>query len=179
MQLGQQQGVSDTLEMRHHVAMRFVHEMTYDAAPEAVAEMMADATFREQVCEHQQVLEYTVSVSTDAGILRVAVDQVQEARGIPSYALKFVGDRIEIEQRETWHSALAADLEVVVPGKPARMSGAIALRAEGSRTVESVTGEIKVSVPLIGGRIEEVVGDVIRLALDAEYTVGQRWLAGV
>jgi hypothetical protein len=157
--------------------MRFVHEMTYDAAPEAVAAMMADSAFREAVCEHQQVLEYAVSVDDAGGPLTVAVDQVQEVRGIPSYAEKFVGDRIAIAQRETWRGPTTADVEVTVPGKPVRMTGTIVLDSDGDRTVETVTGDISVSVPLIGGRIEELVGNVFRLGLEAEYAVGQRWLA--
>lgn len=150
--------------------------MTYAATPEAVAAMMADPAFREAVCEHQQVLEYAVSVDDAGGALTVAVDQVQEARGIPSYAEKFVGDRIAIAQRETWRSATGADVEVTVPGKPVRMAGTIVLEPDGDSTVETVTGDINVSVPLIGGRIEELVGNVFRLALEAEYAVGQRWL---
>lgn len=157
--------------------MRFVHEMTYDAAPEAVAAMMADPAFREAVCEHQQVLEYAVSVDDAGGALVVSVDQVQEARGMPSYAQKFVGDQIEIAQRETWRQPTIADVVVTVPGKPVRMTGTIVLEDDGDRTLETVSGDIAVSVPLIGGRIEELVGNVFRLALDAEYAVGQRWLA--
>lgn len=158
--------------------MRFVHEMTYDAGPDDVAAMMADPAFREQVCDYQQVLDHTVSVTEGDGTVVVTVDQVQQARGIPSYAAAFVGDRIEISQRETWHSPTSADVVVTVPGKPARMTGTITLRADGDRTVETFAGEVTVSVPLIGGKIEAVVGDVIRLALDAEHAVGVRWLAG-
>jgi hypothetical protein len=163
--------------MRHHVVMKFVHEMTYDAPPETVAAMMADPAFREQVCQHLQVLEHSVAIEDDDGLLTVAVDQVQQARGIPSYAAAVVGDRIRIEQRETWHSPARADLVITVPGKPAQLTGTISLRAEGDRTVETVSGDVRVSVPLVGGRIEVLVGDLIRLALDAEYAVGQRWLA--
>ncbi len=157
--------------------MRFVHEMTYDAAPDEVAAMLADPAFRTEVCDYQQVLDHTVSVSESGGAVVVTVDQVQQARGIPSYAVAFVGDRIEICQRETWRSSTAADVQVTVPGKPARMTGTITLRADGDRTVETVAGEVTVSVPLVGGKIEAVVGDVIRMALDAEHAVAVGWLA--
>ena len=36
--------------------------------------------------------------------MEVVIDQVQAARGIPSFAQKFVGDEINIVQRETWAS---------------------------------------------------------------------------
>jgi hypothetical protein len=157
--------------------MRFVHEMRYAATLDEVATMLADPAFREEVCAHQQVLDSAVSVTRDGGTLTVVVEQVQEARAIPSYAQKFIGDRIAITQRETWRDAGSADLDITVPGKPARMTGTLTLEADGDETVETLAGELKVSVPLIGGRIEELMGDVVRLALDAEYAVGQRWLA--
>lgn len=156
--------------------MRFRHELTYPAGVEAVREMLDDRDFREEVCRHQQVLRYSVSIEETAGGLEVWVDQVQAARGLPSAARRLVGDEIEIEQRETWHTLTEAGLQVRLPGKPARMSGAISLRGAGAETVETVTGEINVSIPLVGGAIEEVVGRIFGYALDAEHTVGRRWL---
>jgi hypothetical protein len=158
--------------------VRFVHETAYDADPTTVHAMLSDRAFREEVCEYQQVLRYAVTVEQVDGKLCVDVDQVQAARHIPSYAQRLVGDEIEIEQRETWHSPTDATLEVKIPGKPVRMVGTISLRVEGQRTVETVAGEIRVPIPLFGGRVEELVGDVFRLALDAENTVGQRRISG-
>ena len=47
----------------------------------------------------------------------------------------------------------------------------------GAEVTVQQAGEITVSVPLIGSRVEDVVGKVIRIALDAEYAVGLRRLA--
>ncbi len=159
-------------------SMDFRHELSYAASPEQVHAMLTDARFREEVCASQQVLRFAVSVEDTAGVLTVEVDQVQEARGIPAFATKFVGDEIAIEQRETWSSPSGADLEVTIPGKPMRMRGAISLAADADgHTVERVRGEISVSIPLIGGKLAGFVGDIFRLALDAEHAVGRSWLA--
>lgn len=158
--------------------MRFLHEAAYETDPDTVYAMLTDPTFREEVCRSQQVLRFAVTVEdTDQGVA-VDVDQVQAARYIPSYAQSFVGPEIEIQQRETWHTPTDATLEVTVPGKPVRMLGTVSLRVRDGRTVETVAGEIKVSIPLIGGKIEGMVGDVFRLALNAEHTVGADWIAG-
>lgn len=156
--------------------MRFQHELVYDAAPGEVYAMLTTQAFREEVCEYQQVLRYSVAIDeTDEG-LSVDVDQVQAMRGPATSVRKFVGDEIEIEQRETWRSPTDAVLEVSIPGKPGRMSGAITLRERDGQTVERVEGEIKVGVPLIGRKIEEMVAQVFRYALHAENAVGERWL---
>ena len=65
--------------------------------------------------------------------MRVVVDQTLPADNIPSFAKKVVGERIQIEQTETWTGAEGADLEVAMPGKPAQVHGRITLRASEGR----------------------------------------------
>ncbi len=156
--------------------MRFRHEMVYAADPAAVFAMITDPEFREQVCVHQRVLRHAVRVEeTDDGLL-VDVDQVQSTQYVPAAARSFVGDEIEIEQRETWYSSSDATLVLTTPGRPGRMEGTITLRERGGQTVETVSGEIKVSIPLLGGKLEQMVGNIVRLALEAEADVGETWL---
>lgn len=156
--------------------MRFRHEMVYDADPATVFAMLTDPEFREQVCVHQRVLRHAVRVEdTDDGVL-VDVDQVQSTQYVPAAARSFVGGEIEIEQRETWHSPTDATLLLTTPGRPGRMDGTITLRERGGQTVEAVSGDIKVSIPLLGGKLEQMVGQVFRLALEAEADVAVTWL---
>lgn len=158
--------------------MRFLHEMAYDAAPDAVFEMLATPEFRERVCAFQRVLRHSITIEEDdEGNLVVDIDQVQSADPIPSSVRKFVGNEIEIEQREVWHSSTEAALTVTIPGKPGRMDGSIRLVARDGGTVETVTGEILVSIPFFGAKVEEMVGQVFRWALEAESEVGDEWLA--
>jgi hypothetical protein len=158
--------------------MRFSHDLVYDATPEAVAAMLADPAFREQVCQALHVLRHDVSLQGAGAGMSVVVDQTQPAQGVPSFAKKFVGDEIRIVQRETWRDTTNADLDIEIPGKPGTMRGGIALVADGRRTVETVSGDIRVKLPLVGGRIEEMVGDIFRSALRTEQRVGAAWLAG-
>lgn len=157
--------------------MRFSHDLAYDATPEAVAAMLADPAFREQVCQALHVLRHDVSVQGSGAGMTVVVDQTQPAQGVPSFAKKFVGDEIRIVQRETWRDATNADLDIEIPGKPGTMQGAITLAGDATHTVETVTGDIRVKLPLVGGRIEEMVGEIFRSALRAEERVGRSWLA--
>ena len=155
----------------------FSHDLSYDASPEAVAVMLADPAFREQVCEALHVLRHDVSVQGAGAGMTVVVDQTQPAQGVPSFAKKFVGDEIRIVQRETWRDTTNADLDIEIPGKPGTMTGGITLVGDAARTVETVTGDIRVKLPLVGGRIEGMVADIFRAALRAEEKVGRAWLA--
>ena len=158
--------------------MKFSHDMSYDATPEEVAEMLADRTFRERVCEAMDSTRFDVSVDGAGTGMEVVVDQTQKAAGIPSFAQKFVGDKIQIIQRESWTSDTAADLELEIPGKPGHLKGQIRLAVDGEGTVETVSGDLKVKVPVIGGKLEDLVASLLRKALRTEEKVGRAWLAG-
>ncbi len=58
------------------------------------------------------------------------------------------------------------------------MDGTITLAENRGRTIETVSGDIRVSVPLVGRKVEEMVARVFTFALEAEYAVGERWLTG-
>ena len=158
---------------------RLEHALTYDAPPDAVAAMLADPAFREEDCDGQGVLRRTVTVDGDAasGSMDVTIDQVQAADGIPSFAKKFVGDEINIVQEETWTSPTQGDITVTIPGKPGQMSGTVRLAESGGTTTETVSLDIKVGIPLVGGKIEGLISDLLLKALKAENRVGRDYLS--
>jgi hypothetical protein len=157
--------------------MKFEHTLRYDASPAEVFAMLGDAVFRERVCEAQHVSEATVEIDGVDDTMTVSIDQRRPSDGIPSFAKKFVGDTIHIAQREEWSSATDAVLDVTIPGKPGHMKGAITLRPDGDGTIETVSGELKVHIPIVGGKIEGLVIELFEHALEAEQRVGKTWLA--
>ena len=110
--------------------------------------------------------------------MTVTVDRVMPADGIPSFATKFVGSEIEVKQLETWTGPTRADLEVTIPGKPGHMRGTVTLSERDGETVETIQGDIKVSIPIVGGKLEALIGDLLASALRSEARVGRDWLAG-
>ena len=159
------------------MATRLSYDLTYDAPMIEVGEMLMDAAFREQVCDAQLALRRTVTVGPDGGGMKVVVDMVQAAQGIPSFAKRFVGDEIQLVQTEQWSDIENARVDVVIPGKPGQMSGTVTLRESGGTTTETVEMEVKVSIPLVGGKIEALIADLLRKALKVENAVGRKYLA--
>jgi hypothetical protein len=157
--------------------MRFRHELAYDAPPAEVLAMINDPLFWDKVGEANAALSCTATVGTEGETTRVTIDQEQKVVGVPSFAKKFVGDHIRIVQAEAWTSPERAVLEVEIPGKPGHLKGEITLK-HGSGTVETVSGEIKVHVPMLGGKLEKLIGDLLGAALDTEQKIGRAWLAG-
>jgi hypothetical protein len=158
--------------------MHFHQELEYDASPAEVYAMLSDPAFREAVCEAGDSVRHEVTITSAGDGMTVAVDQVQPAAGIPSFARKIVGDEIEILQREEWSSSTDAALDVSIPHKPGHLKGTITLREIGTGTVETVDAEIKVHIPMLGGKLEKLIADLLSSALRSEHRVGKGWLAG-
>lgn len=159
------------------MSKRLKHELTYDAPMAEVAEMLADTSFREEVCDFQGVKRAMVSIDSDDNGMEVTIDQVQAAHGIPSFARKFVGDEINIVQQESWSSPTEGDITVTIPGKPGEMKGTARLVESGGVTTETVDLTVKVNIPLVGGKIEGLIADLLLKALKAENKVGRDYLS--
>ena len=156
--------------------MRFHHQLRYDAPPAAVRAMLADPDFREKVCQAQDAAVTEVRVEPDGESMHVVVDQSRPSDDIPGFARKLVGDEIRIVQDERWSDATSADLHVTIPGKPGELRGSVTLAPDGSGTVETIQGELKVDVPLIGAKLESLIAELLTVACDAEHEVGRTWL---
>ncbi|MFL6156605.1 MAG: DUF2505 domain-containing protein [Marmoricola sp.] len=154
------------------------YELRYDGAtPEQVYSMLSDPEFRDAVCEFQRFPRREVTITPTASGMDVTVDQHRPATEVPSFARKFVGDELNIVQSESWSGPTRASLHVTIPGKPGDMRGTVVLNAVDGGTTEVVEVEVKASIPLVGGKIEGVIGDMLGKALRAENKVGRDWLA--
>ena len=149
------------------------HDLTYDAPQADVHAMLMDPAFREQVCDAQRAVRRTVTI--DGGT--VEIDQTQPTQGVPGFAKKFVGEETNLVQTERWSGADGGTVEVEIPGKPGQMNGTIRLAESGGTTTETVEMQIKVSIPLVGGKLESLVSDLLRRALTIENEVGRQYLA--
>lgn len=148
-------------------------KLTYDAPAEAVAAMLDDVAFREEVLERQKVLRGSATVDGD----HVRIEQVRSSSDLPSFAQKLVGDEITIVQVETWTSPTGCDVELSIPGKPGEAVGSMRLVESGGTTTEEITLDLSVRIPLVGGKIEGLIAGLFSDALDIEQRVGREWLA--
>jgi len=159
-------------------AMKFRHELSYDASPDQVFAMLADPAFREAACAAQDVISAEATVERSGAGFTMTVDQLQNTDDLPSFAQKFAGSSTRAIQHEVWADSTGGTLRIDAPGKPSEIAGTITLRPEGSGTVEIVELDVKIKVPLIGGKLEKLLADKVRAGMDAEHGVGTEWLKG-
>jgi hypothetical protein len=160
------------------MSKRLSRRMTYDAPLTEVAAMLRHTAFRDAVCERQYVLSHEVTITKDGDAADVQVSRVQKVTGIPSFAATFVGESITIQSRENWADLTTGTYTVGIPGKPGHIEGTVTLTEAGGVTTETVELKITVSIPLLGGKLEGVVAELLESALRTEHEVGVKYLAG-
>lgn len=159
--------------------MKFLRTHEYPAPATEVLAMFLDPAFREAVCRAQEAPTYDVEVSASSPPATVTVQLLLPTDGVPGFARKIAGDTVRTEHEETWESESAATLRIVIPGKPGHLSGRISLTDHGDGTcTQQFDAEVKVSIPLVGGKLEPLIGKVLGSGLRREREVGLRWLQG-
>lgn len=161
----------------------FRSEDHYDATVDEVFEAMVDRDFVVQkytTLGHRDI-EVLELAPTASGGHRVATQRTVEAQGMPDFVKRVVGDRQTIVQTDEWSArgddgTRTSTWSVETKGVPATVTGRSTLRPDGDGAVISIVGDIKVSVPLIGGKIEGSVVGVFEAQARAEMEFGQQWL---
>ena len=99
---------------------------------------------------------------------------------LPPIVGKVVGGDLAIERTETLRRTepgrYGGDVDVKIAGVPASASGTMALADDGNGSLFEVRTDVTVKVPLIGGKIEEIVAEQVRRLLEAETAFTIRWL---
>lgn len=162
--------------------MRVQAQITYPtASPQQVFDLVVDQKFRAAVCQATHALAYHIDVDRDAsGGARVTVERTLPA-DVPDFIKKFVGQTITIVQTEVWGAQATdgtrtADLRIQLKDQPASMGGTLTLEAAGAGTRQQISGDLTVSVPFFGNRIEPEVAKAIVAAATKEQETGRAWL---
>jgi len=156
-------------------------EIVYDASPDEVFEMLCDQGFREKVCRGIGSVRYEVTITRDGDKARIRNNRVMKA-DLPEVAKKVVGDTIEMVQTEDWgerqsDGSRSGTFHVEIPGKPGAITGTVSLAPSGGGSREVVSGQVKVSIPFVGKKLESEVAKGMSAALEVEGQIGAKWLA--
>ena len=117
-----------------------------------------------------------------AGTIRVTITQHIPDEDIPDAARKFLPGQLTIVRTSTYTGFDGQRFSGSARAEAAGGLGLISGEAEGvgrdGVTEESVSGSVKVSVPLLGGRLEKMVVSHLDRLFEAEYRHLNRWVAG-
>jgi hypothetical protein len=158
---------------------RVNHTLTYPGTTvHDVFAMFGDPAYRKAVSDYQRVVDFDCRISMNGEGMDVQLEQAHGTDRIPGFAQKLVGPEIRFLQTEAWSSPESADIHVNIPGKPGDMNGTETLTQTGDDVVQRIDLAVTVSMPFVGGKVEDLIAGFIGKAFDAENKVGVKWLAG-
>jgi hypothetical protein len=157
--------------------MRVTHHFAADV--ETVYALMADPGFLTR--------KYTAQGSTDISIdgddrggaahnlikRKVTVD-------LPGFAKKVMAPTNTVVQTDDWaqpdeQGRRVCTYQVEVQGVPSRIDGTVTLSPDGDGTRQDIEAAVKVSIPLLGGKLEKFAVDSGKKALqqEADFTTAE------
>ncbi len=162
--------------------MKISATFDYAATPHDVFAMLADEDFQARKCVATGALTHSVSVRADGDRTVIVSRRVLPTDGFPDFVKGLVGATLAVTETQDWGPAdpdgtRQGRLIVDIAGAPIDLAGTLSLAPAGEGSVESLDGELKATIPLIGGRIEKAAAPAIESAIRAERETGQAWLA--
>lgn len=163
------------------MASSLEHRSAFTAPVDAVYSTLVDEAFlrarlREIGGKDAALLKHDRTGDTVAFTLRQGVD----AARLPGAVRSVLGGDLVVQRAERWQpdgQRYAAETEVTISGVPGSIRGRARLGAKDGGSLYVTRAEVRVSIPLVGGKLEKVVVEQVTrlLATEAEFT--EKWLA--
>lgn len=162
--------------------MRISATFEYAATPETVFAMLADEAFQERKCEATGARSHAVAITVNGERTVIVSSRDLPTDQFPDFVKGLVGATLAVTETQDWgppasDGARRGVLTVDITGAPIELSGTLTLRPGGVGSVESVEGDLKARIPLLGGRIEKAAAPAIESAIRVERKVAESWLA--
>ncbi|HEU5469789.1 MAG TPA: DUF2505 domain-containing protein [Actinophytocola sp.] len=157
---------------------RFEHRATFSAPPAEVAATLTDRAFleerqRELGGKGAALLEHAV----DGDEVRFRLRQGVDAERLPSMARAIIKGDLMVERAERWGPD-GSTAQVTLSGVPGGINsrGTLTGRPDGG-TELALNAEVRVGLPLVGGKLERVIADEVAKLLAKESEFAGKWLA--
>jgi hypothetical protein len=156
---------------------RFEHRATFPVPVDTVYSTLVDEAFLTARLQDiggkgAALLDHKTSDDTASYRLRQGVD----AKHLPGAVRSILSGDLVVEREERWQGHESAG-RATINGVPAEIKSRSRLTPSGDGTQLVVSAEVKVNIPLLGGKIEKVVAEQVTKLLASEAEYAEKWLA--
>jgi uncharacterized phage protein gp47/JayE len=154
----------------------------YSATPREVFTMLADEDFQTRKCAATGAVRHTVSITAQGDRTIIVSTRDLPTDDFPRFVKNMVGDTLTLTETQDWGTpdddgARHGKLTVDIAGAPIELTGTLSLAAGGQGCVETVEGDLKARIPMLGDKIEKAAAPAIQSAIRVEGETGVAWLA--
>lgn len=162
--------------------MQIVKRHTFDAPIDRCWAMFSDP--KSHIAKFEGMGHHDVTVLEKKKTkknLHIVITREVDVEDIPGFAKKFVKPRNTVVSVDDWNDfgdgTYGGTFTLDTKGVPLEIHGETLLEDAGDRTEYTVTIELKVNVPLIGGKLADFGKKIVTRQLDEEFRLGDGWLA--
>lgn len=163
------------------MATRINLEHKFSKGVDKVWAMYADRAFFEAKykatgCTNIEVLDYKKS---DKGFsITVRYDSKSDAP-LPDFAKKFMAERITVTQTDAWDAgSKTGKITTELKGVPMKLSAEMKLEAAGKGSVTKMVWTLASGIPLVGGKLEAILGEDVKIKSARDEQASQKLLEG-
>jgi uncharacterized protein YndB with AHSA1/START domain len=149
----------------------------YDADVETVYRLISDPSFIERKYADQGATDIVIESDEVDGAAHNVIRR-KVTMDLPGFAKKVMSPTNTVVQTEQWSTADAdggrvCAYTVEVQGVPSRIKGTVTLTPADGGTTQDIEADVKVSIPLLGGKLEKFAIESGTKALAEEATFTQ------
>ncbi|MEU4802309.1 DUF2505 domain-containing protein [Actinosynnema sp. NPDC023587] len=162
------------------MARRIEHLTTFPRpASEVYAALVDESHLRDRLAALGGVDAALVAFTTTEGTTSYQLKQGVPADRLPPVARGVLGGDLVIDRAESWTEAgRAGTVEVTLNGVPGRLDGTFTLvDTAGGGSELTLAGQVKVGIPLMGGKLEGLIAEQVAVLLENETEFTTEWLA--
>jgi hypothetical protein len=162
------------------VSKKFTNTDPYDATVDQLWAMISDQAYWQAKYEALGAtnVELTTFEASDTEV--TMVNQRDVPADLPGFAKKIIGATTHVTQTERWTragGAASATEEILVKNIPGGTTGTMKISPSGSGASWAADFDIKVSIPMVGGKLEGVLKDQTAENFKQEKAFNDQWLA--
>ncbi len=162
------------------MSKNFSNTDDYAATPDQIWAMISEKAYWEG--KYSELGASNIAWSTfDAAADKLTVSSTREVdANVPAVAKKIIGEKAVVTQTEKWRKAagnLECNIEITTKGAPGGTNGTMIVKSSGSGSAWSADLEIKVSIPLLGKKLEGMMLEETEANFKKEKIYNDQWIS--
>lgn len=162
------------------MSTKFTNRDPYDADVAAIWAMLCDQEYWRQKYGSMGATDVQFQDFTASDAVLTVKSTRNVPADLPGFAKKIIGDTNHVTQNERYTKdgdRISCQIQIAVKNVPGGTSGSMVITPSGAGSVWDADLDVKVSLPLVGGKLEGVIRNETANNFVQEKRFNDSWLA--
>ena len=162
------------------MSKKFTNTDPYDATVDQLWAMISTQEYWTSKYESMGASNVTFTQFNVSDEAVTVVNERDVPADLPSFAKKIIGETNHVTHTERWTRSgeqATCSIEIQVKNVPGGTTGTMEMKPSGSGSTWSADFDIKVGIPMVGGKLEGVMKDETASNFKQEKAFNDQWLA--